>query len=254
MPVPSRSRSVSSSRLDTQYETLYNTAIQSFVRRDHSTTQITLQSLLKLIQSQPLSSRRNPWYDLAGKHYTDEGMEGWMIKTLKLVISSHVSLYSDPPANNTTVPSDLRPLLPPTPPDKLLTHIQDICTETYLNSPSSRHDPSSLLPPTLLSTLLLASLKLSLPFAHRLAEDWLSLIPDSFILAISQSQAQSQAQNGKNPLDPEIKKRIESAREGYLKVVDLFVGEILARQGEFEMARGFLEGEVSMGSKRKEVG
>jgi hypothetical protein len=47
--------------------------------------------------------------------------------------------------------------------------------------------------------------------------------------------------------------RLEAAREGYIKVVELFVGEILVREGEWEMARAFLEGESVSGSKRKEV-
>ena len=47
--------------------------------------------------------------------------------------------------------------------------------------------------------------------------------------------------------------QVEVAREGYLKVVELFVGEVLAREGEWEMARGFLDGETVMSSKRKEV-
>lgn len=38
-----------------------------------------------------------------------------------------------------------------------------------------------------------------------------------------------------------------------MKVVELFVGEILSREEEWEMARGFLEGEVVMSSKKKEV-
>ncbi len=36
-------------------------------------------------------------------------------------------------------------------------------------------------------------------------------------------------------------------------MVELFVGEVLAREGEFEMARAFLDGEIVMSSKRKEV-
>jgi hypothetical protein len=97
---------------------------------------------------------------------------------------------------------------------------------------------------------LLASLKLkpaasALDFAHQLAEDWIARLPDNFVAAISQPTGRK--------LSPEEKKQVESAREGYLKVVELFVGEVLAREGEWEMARAFLEGEVVMGSKRKEV-
>jgi len=238
-----RAPSASPSRnLDSQLETLYNTAVQSFVRRDHVTTQVTLSRLLKLFKSlQPPSTE--PWYDL--RHQAKDGeLEGWLVKTLKLVISSHASLYTDPPVSIATLPSELRKFLPPSPPEVLLSHLKNLCTETVF--PPRSPDPG-LLPPSLLSTLLLASITLSLPFTHHLAEDWIALLPDAFILAIS-------PENRKVPQDPETKKRVEAAREGYLKVVELFVGEVLAREGEWEMARGFLDGEAVMGSKRKEVG
>ncbi|RSH80724.1 hypothetical protein EHS25_007060 [Saitozyma podzolica] len=221
---------------ETPIEILYNTAVQSFVRRDHVKTHATLSRLLTLLHDQPRPQRA--WHDLGpassvngnGNGEASEASEGsareteeWVIKTLKLVISSHASLYSDPPSNPFNLPPELHSLLPPKPPNFLLEH--------------------------LVSTLLLASLKLkpaasALDFAHQLAEDWIARLPDNFVAAISQ-------QAGKK-LSPEEKKQVESAREGYLKVVELFVGEVLAREGEWEMARAFLDGEVVMGSKRKE--
>jgi hypothetical protein len=84
--------------------------------------------------------------------------------------------------------------------------------------------------------------------AHDLAEQWLSALPDEFILDITPAPG-IRTEN----VSPERKKAVESAREGYLKVVELFTGEILAREEEWEMARGILEGDSIMSSRKKEV-
>jgi hypothetical protein len=225
---------------ESDIEILYNTAVQSFVRRDHGKTQAALARLLKHVEG--LESGNRAWYDLEGEcsKEEEEGNE-WRIKILKLVISANASLYSDPPSNVGTIPSDLAALLPPSSPDLMLGHIQSICTDTLSDN--------ELLPPAIISTLLLASLKLkpsprALDFAHNLAESWIAGLPDALIRSISTNKVSTQS--------PQIKKRIEGCREGYLKVVELFVGEVLAREGDFEMARALLDGEEVMSSKRKE--
>ena len=238
----SRPPSSSPSRpVEAQFEVLYNTAVQSFVRRDHSNAQASLARLLKLLKTQR-RSRNTTWYDLRDCTKEDD-VEGWLIKTLKLFVSSHASLYTDPPSTRTTLSVELRALLPPSSPDVLLAYVHKVCADAYFLP----LDVDKLLPPPLLSTLLLAALKLSLPYAHRLVEEWLSQLPDSFFLDIPPHV------DGILKQKPEEKKRVEAAREGYLKVVELFVGEVLAREGEWEMARGLLEGEMAMGTKRKEV-
>lgn len=225
----------SSPALPDQYEVLYNSAVQSFVRRDHVKTQATLARLLALTRSLPRDTQ--PWYDLtpstdanAAAHKTSDE---WVTKTLKLAMSANASMYSDPPRKN----DQMQHLLPPAPPTAMLEHIRDLCVSTY---------GAPLLPPQLVSTFLLAALKLrpsepALTFAHNLAENWLADLPDEFILGIA---SESRGAN---------RKRVEVAREGYLKVVELFVGEVLGREGEWEMARGLLEGDMVMGSKKKEV-
>lgn len=212
-----------------QYEVLYNSAVQAFVRRDHAKTQAVLGKLLGLTRQLPRDPV--PWYDLSSAG----GSEEWITKTLKLAISADASLYSDPPKH-----SDLAHLLPPAPPSAMLEHIKQLCVTTY---------GAPLLPPQLISTFLLAALKLkpsdsALAFAHALAEDWLTTLPDSFVHVIAQPSTTA---------NPALRKRIDAAREGYIKVVELFVGEVLGREGEWEMARGLLEGEMVMGSKKKEV-
>jgi hypothetical protein len=225
---------------ESDIEILYNTAVQSFVRRDHGKTQAALARLLKHVEG--LESSNRAWYDLE-KDCSKEEEEGneWRIKILKLVISANASLYSDPPSNVGTIPSDLAALLPPSSPDLMLGHIQSICTDTLSDT--------DLPPPAIISTLLLASLKLkpsprALDFAHNLAESWIAGLPDALIHSISTNKVLAQS--------PQAKKRIEGCREGYLKVIELFVGEVLAREGDFEMARALLDGEEVMSSKRKE--
>ncbi|WWC89615.1 uncharacterized protein L201_004540 [Kwoniella dendrophila CBS 6074] len=255
---------------ESQIEILYNTAVQSFVRRDHIKTQAILSRLLSLLKQKQNNNRKNLviWYDSENDNtdsndYGDnekEDIDEWIIKTLKLSISSLASLYADPPlptsTTNSHLPTEISDLLPPNNPNKLLEHLQRLCQDSYISTSSSSTSTISpnLLPPQLISTLLLASLKLrpssiSLDFAHKLSEDWFTNLPDEFILSIS-NQSQSTSLKVK---DARKKKKLESAREGYLKVVELFVGEVLSREGEFEMARGFLDGENVMGSKRKEA-
>lgn len=199
-------------------EVAYNTAVQAFVRRDHVKTHAALRTLLELVGDRPLEEKE------------------WRIKVLKLVISAHASIYSDPPITGASLddlPDQLRALLPPAaPPSKILEHVYDTCRKT-LSIP-----PGGQLPPALVSTLMLASLKLkpsgsALDFAHRTAETWLAAFEFPSV-----------------GLD---RKENEGLREGYLKVVELFIGEVLAREGEYGMARAFLDGDDVLGSKRKET-
>lgn len=229
-----------------QYELLYNSAVQSFVRRDHVKTQATLARLLDLTRALPRTP--SPWYDVASTAAPQPGDE-WMTKTLKLAISANASLYSDPPRQAGALAPDVADRLPPASPRQMLGYILDLCVSTY---------GSSLLPPALVSTFLLASLKLqpladSLEFAHELVEDWLANLPDEFVLAIAADPHPHPRGTGGGGSAAARKKRLENAREGYLKVVEIFIGEVLSREGEWEMARGMLEGEMVMGSKKKEA-
>lgn len=241
-PPANRAQVRSPPKLD-QYELLYNSAVQSFVRRDHVKTQATLARLLDLTRALPRTT--SPWYDVSSTAAPQPGDE-WMTKTLKLAISANASLYSDPPRSSSSLSPDVADRLPPAPPRQMLSYILDLCVSTY---------GSSLLPPALVSTFLLASLKLqpladSLEFAHQLVEDWLANLPDEFVLAIADQRPSG---GGSSRQSAASKKRLENAREGYLKVVEIFIGEVLSREGEWEMARGMLEGEMVMGSKKKEA-
>ncbi|WWC61583.1 uncharacterized protein I303_104167 [Kwoniella dejecticola CBS 10117] len=235
---------------ESQIEVLYNTAVQSFVRRDHVKTQAVLSRLLAHLKTKRSTLRPAAvWYDLdvEMRDGSDEAeaIEEWMINTVKLSISSLTSLYTEPPSLPTqnNLPSEIKKIISTSDPENLLSHLQTICQQNI---------PSEILPPQIVSTLILASLKIrqsaqALNFAHQITEGWITALPDSFVLAISPSSTKHKTKDAKK------RKRIESAREGYLKVVELFVGEVLSREWEWEMARGFLDGESIMGSKRKEA-
>lgn len=228
---------------ETTLEIAYNTAVQSFVRRDHIKTQASISRLLQLLDTLPRGVGR--WYDLENPKEGDAEGDEWRIKILKLVISANASLFADPPlANMDSLDPEIIATLPPHSPILTLERTRRLCTETL------KMNETDLLPPPIVSTLLLASLKLQPPstaldFAHRLTEQWLSNLPDELMRTLSlTAKASSQP--------PQVKKRIESTREGYLKVIELFVGEVLVREGEFGMARSLLDGEEIMSSKRKE--
>ncbi|EIW70917.1 hypothetical protein TREMEDRAFT_68281 [Tremella mesenterica DSM 1558] len=239
MPTSSRRR-----QSDPSIEVLYNTAVQSFVRRDHSKTQATLSRLLSIL---PPPKRVCP------KEEFQNGEE-WLIKTLKLLITSRVSMYTDPPPSIPSKPNggkivhldqDLLNMLPPTSPDIILKDLEMICKKAYRIRDTTLDHP---LPPTILSTILLASIKLkpsppALSYAHQLAEDWLTSLPDTLFHRHRHGQ----------PAFPALEKmRLEAAWEGYMRVLELFCGEVLTREGEWGMARGILEGDGLMGIKRKE--
>ncbi|WWC70476.1 uncharacterized protein I206_104427 [Kwoniella pini CBS 10737] len=235
---------------ESQIDVLYNTAVQSFVRRDHIKTQAVLSRLLSHLKTKrstlpPSAVWYSPEFDIGSDTEEAEALDEWVIKAVKLSISSLTSLYIEPPsaAAQANLPDDIKSIISGTDPEGLLSHLQTICQENIF---------SEILPPQIVSTLILASLKIrqsaqALNFAHQITEAWITALPDSFIFAISPQSSRHRTKDAKK------RKRIESAREGYLKVVELFVGEVLSREGEWEMARGFLDGETVMGSKRKEV-
>ena len=242
-------------------EVLYNTAVQSFVRRDHLKTHAALARLLSTLKGQSRKQARRRWHDLSAStsgggpvagtstvnggstasdsREADNEVEEWLIKTFKLYISAHASLYSDPPSQSAagTLSTDLLGLIPPHTPSKVLEHVTNTALQAY---------PDGILPPPVISTLVLASLKLqpqddALSYTHRVTEEWLANLPNAFMEGISLRERGG------------VSKRVEAGREGYLKVLELFTGEVLAREGEWEMARGILDGDTLMGSKRKEV-
>lgn len=283
-------------------EQLYNTAVQSFVRRDHVQAHAALGELLGMVRASHAKAQAQAqegqgtraWWELepdlsgsvrpSGVDETDTADTAdtmdtvdaeWTVKILKLYISACASTYADPPSQPGALPPTIRGLLPPKPADRILCHARDVCGSFYPESdnasasparssfadpldPSAAPTPTStaLLPPPLISTLVLASLKLAPPalsFAHSTAEAWLAALPDAFVMHIGPASPLLRPSTA-GFLSAAERRRLEGAREGYVRVVELFVGEVLGREEEWEMARGVLDGESVMSSKRKEVG
>lgn len=229
-------------------EIAYNSAVQSFVRRDHVGTQASLGRLLRLTEELPHVKCK--WYQPAhsAKGEVEEG-QIWRFRVLKLLISANASLYSDPPHRVEGLPPHVARCLPPAPPNLILKHAIDVCNATLGDPGSTSHDV--VLPPQIISTFVLAALKLqpaapALAFARATIESWLAGLPEGW-----QGGVNDTARIGRE--SPVIENYRERNRESYLKVVELFVGEVLAREGEFEMARAFLEGDQLLESKRKEA-
>lgn len=181
--------------------------------------------------------------------------------------------------------------------------------------------PVLALPPSLLLTFLLACLKISsssdpatrsssaphasargeesaIPFARKLFEDWLAILPDEALYALAQarpmrtprkSTAAARQSAPEAPLDTStssVASSVSSPNSGnqsssspsasmvlvdtpseddqdrslllqfkkdYLRLVEVYVLEVLPRQDDWDIASDFVMGDFVMGAKRKEV-
>lgn len=188
---------------------------------------------------------------------------------------------------------------------------------TANKGPGSAGEPTTSilnLPPSLLLTFLLACIKIStsttssgssssptsqheessIPFARKLFEDWLAVLPDEALYALSQARPmrtprKSGRQTLKAPLDASTSSLSASAssansgnqsdtspsastvivdapseddqdrsmllqfKKDYLRLVEVYVLEVLPRQDDWDIASDFIMGDFVMGAKRKEV-
>lgn len=171
------------------------------------------------------------------------------------------------------------------------------------------------LPPSLLLTFLLACIKIStssepasrssstlaarqeesaIPFARKLFEDWLAVLPDESLYALSQARPMRTPRKtrkpvAKAPLDTSTSSLASSVsslnagnqsdsspsastvlvetpseddqdrsillqfKKDYLRLVEVYVLEVLPRQDDWDIASDFVMGDFVMGAKRKEV-
>ena len=228
-------------------ETLYNTAVEAFVRRDHIKAHRALSELLHALEQSSRLQTRHPWYDFDTTPGGGQTWDEWYIKSLKLYIGAHASLYADYPldptdsrsSSSSKLPKEMQDFVPPSPPNVVLEKVYDTCQSAF---------KSKMIPPALMSTFILAALKLqpqsdALAAAHGITEAWLAEVPSAFLERISRPPSGS----------PESRKAVENSRESYLRVLELFVGEVLGKEGEYEMARAILDGDSLLPSKRREV-
>jgi hypothetical protein len=170
------------------------------------------------------------------------------------------------------------------------------------------------LPPSLLLTFLLACLKISsssdpntrssstqttsrgeesaIPFARKLFEDWLAVLPDESLYALAQARPMRTPRKSvprTAPLDTSTSSLASSVsspntgnesssspsasmvmvdtpseddsdrslllqfKKDYLRLVEVYVLEVLPRQDDWDIASDFIMGDFVMGAKRKEV-
>jgi hypothetical protein len=212
-------------------EAIYQEATRAFLLREHLAA---YDALLKLLATLPARSANAPkWYERSQNIKPGEReVERWRTKGVKLAITYYAALHHSNPALN-VVPADLGELLSPSSATVALDKGLSLCISQFADQGSGLDS----VPATMVATLALASLKLgpeAVSHAKKIIEDWLSSLP---------LQLEVDMVGG----------RAEGVAEDYQKVIELYVGEILAREGEWEMASMFLETEPIMSSKRKEV-
>jgi hypothetical protein len=212
-------------------EALYQEATQAFLTCDYVTTHEALNKLLAMIP--PAMGTRAPWFEASRTTNAAEwNNEKWTSKIIKLAITSSAALCKAKPPSQKAVEK----LLDTSPPITATWALQrglELCQSQY-----DAVDRLDNIPATMMVTLLMNALKLGpegVSRAKTIVEDWLAQLPQAAFDAF------------------QVRTGPEGAREDYLRVVDLYVGEILAREEEWEMASIFLETEPIMSSKRKEV-
>lgn len=212
-------------------EALYQEATQAFLTCDYVTTHEALNRLLALVPSQPETA--SLWYEAARTGSTAEwNNEKWRSKIVKLAITSYAALCRAKPPSQKAIEK----LLGVSPPITAFWALQqglELCQAQY-----GAVNKLENIPATMMVTLVMNALKLGQEGVSRgkiIIEDWLAVLPQE---AFDAFQGTTGA---------------EGAREDYLRVIELYVGEILTREEEWEMASVFLQSESVMSSKRKEV-
>jgi len=195
---------------------LYPRAARAFVLRDIETTHYLLQSAFSILK--PPSSTTDSLSDDRKK---------WDI----LRITFESTVYSSPPDSTASWPESLRSILTEAP-QALVTAIYSRSLSLF--TPSGTKGKTALnaacLPPQVLTTLVYSSLKLGVPDVGRMIiEDWLSR---------------------REPLD--VFGGVRN-RDGYDKVLELYILHILPKIGQWDYAKEFLEYESELPAARRDV-
>jgi hypothetical protein len=215
-------------------------------------------------------------------------------------------------------------------PDAILETTLGICLQTltatqpaHLGHNKNAGNPENTaprvlaLPPSLLLTFLLACLKISssdtsgrspapqsssrdeesaIPFARKLFEDWLAILPDEALYALAQARPMRTPRKSASartapqaPLETSVSSVASGAssinngnqssaspsssmvlvdtpseddqdrslllqfKKDYLRLIEVYVLEVLPRQGDWDIASDFIIGDFVMGAKRREV-
>ncbi|KDQ06382.1 hypothetical protein BOTBODRAFT_60622 [Botryobasidium botryosum FD-172 SS1] len=191
---------------------LYPRAARAFLQRDVASTHALITNAFLLL-TPPVSSLP----DALASHRRQ-----WDI----LRITFETSLYSSPTLPSTQLPSSLAAILNLSAEALLSTlYIRSLALFTPSSSPSSSRKPdASHLPAQILVVLAYAALKLESPqIARDMVEDWLALRPD-----------------------------VQTDRDEYERVVDVYCLHILPRLKAWDYALDFITYDAELGSEKKE--
>lgn len=192
---------------------LYNRAARAFLHRDIPSTYSSIESAFHSLKPPSGSS-----FDTLSSQ-----RKKWDVLRLTLV----TTVYSAPPSDAAMIPANLR--------EDLLQSPQTLITIFYnrslrLHTPSSRTLNAAYLPQSVLSTLLLAGLKLGAPGVSRdIVEDWLA------------------------KRDPSSSNGDDDGMKMYQKVLDMYCLHILPRLEEWDYAKEFLEYESELPPDKRQV-
>lgn len=207
LPTPTKSGNGHAHPHKQQYPTppptlnqLYNKAARAFLHRNTALTQSLLDEAFSILES---SKDKN------------DDVRRWCI----LRITFETTLYATP------TPAVAPALLAQTP-NELIKRLYDRCIALF--TPGAGKSDAAYLPPALITTLALSSLKLDCPSAGReIVEEWL-------------------ARRG-------LVEGVDWEGEGYEKVVETYVLRVLPRLRLWEYAEEFMGFEQEMDGARREV-
>ncbi|KAF9778914.1 hypothetical protein BJ322DRAFT_461511 [Thelephora terrestris] len=225
-PGPSTSTS-SSSTISTEatLRSLYSRATKSFLNRDIPQTHVLITSALQLIPSPP-SANIDP----------DRQLSVWRRKWDILRLTLETTVYSTPPSGAEELPSSIRVNLMLSPQSLLaslytrsLKFFAPKTENSEAGTGSQRSLSSRYLPPQVVVTLILASLKLNAPEVGKgMIEDWLS------------------GRGG-----PE--ENVSGGDDSYEKIIELYCLHILPRLEEWNLSSEYLQYEGELDAAKKQV-
>ncbi|KAG9039425.1 hypothetical protein FRB95_010714 [Tulasnella sp. JGI-2019a] len=224
---------------------LYQRAVRAFLKRDTTETQSHIDAAFQLLTPpsfaypDSLSSQRKKWdilritlettlYVSSASASHDADLDDVSRTSFSPSASPSSSLYNRA-ANLLLSPPSLLATL----------HTRSLCLFTPMNQ--AKQPSPAFLPPQILVSLVLASLKLNCPQVGRgMVEEWLArrpLPPPAFMSSGNVPNGKRTGEDGED--------------DGYAKVVDVYCLHVLPRLAEWEYAMEFLKHEVELPTDRR---
>jgi hypothetical protein len=216
--------SSSTTGIETTLRSLYSRAAKSFLNRDIPQTHALIISAFQLIPLPPSTITD-----------ADRHLSAWRRKWDILRLTLETTVYSTPPSEAEELPSSIRANLMLSP-QSLLASLHTRSLKLFTpkvggsdgDAGAQRGLSARYLPPQVVVTLVLASMKLNAPEVGKgMVEDWLS---------------------GRG--DPE---GVVEGDDGYEKIIELYCLHLLPRLEEWGLAAEFLQYEGELDIAKKQV-